>query len=232
MMAIPANIRSQVLLLPSVLSADFARLGAEVDRMLDVGVRVVHFDVMDGHFVPNLTIGPAVVAALAPRVHERGGWIDVHLMIEEPDAFIEDFVEAGADALSVHVEILPHLHRTLTTIRELGASPGVVLNPATPASAAQEAVKYADYVLAMTVNPGFGGQKFITGALDKVAELARMLPPGVALEVDGGVGRDTIQSLRQAGAYWFVSGSAVFGAADPGQEAVELAALALGGTAV
>src|SRR5680860_1030639 len=218
-MGIPTDIRSQVLLLPSVLSADFARLGAEVDRMLDAGMRVIHFDVMDGHFVPNLTIGPAVVAALAPRIHERGGWVDVHLMIENPDAFIEDFVQAGADALSVHVEILPHLHRTLTAIRELGASPGVVLNPATPASAVSEAIKYADYVLAMTVNPGFGGQKFISGALDKLAGLARVLPPGVALEVDGGVGRDTIHPLRQAGANWFVSGSAVFGAAAPGREA-------------
>ncbi|HZJ02912.1 MAG TPA: ribulose-phosphate 3-epimerase [Thermoleophilia bacterium] len=231
-MGIPTDIRSQVLLLPSVLSADFARLGAEVDRMLDAGMRVIHFDVMDGHFVPNLTIGPAVVAALAPRIHERGGWVDVHLMIENPDAFIEDFVQAGADALSVHVEILPHLHRTLTAIRELGASPGVVLNPATPASAVSEAIKYADYVLAMTVNPGFGGQKFISGALDKLAGLARVLPPGVALEVDGGVGRDTIHPLRQAGANWFVSGSAVFGAADPGREAAELQALALGGIAV
>src|SRR5665648_495522 len=117
-MGIPTDIRSQVLLLPSVLSADFARLGAEVDRVLDAGMRVIHFDVMDGHFVPNLTIGPAVVAALAPMIHERDGWVDVHLMIEDPDGFIEDFVQAGADALSVHVEILPHLHLSLIHISE------------------------------------------------------------------------------------------------------------------
>jgi len=215
---------------PSILAADFANLESEMAQVSTADL--LHVDVMDGHFVPNLTIGPAVVAALAPRIHERGAWVDVHLMIEDPDSFIEDFVRAGADALSVHVEILPHLHRTLTAIRELGASPGVVLNPATPASAVSEAIKYADYVLAMTVNPGFGGQKFISGVLDKLAELARMLPPGVAFEVDGGVGRDTISRLRQAGANWLVSGSAVFGAADPGQEAAELQALARGGIVV
>ncbi|GAB4243022.1 MAG: ribulose-phosphate 3-epimerase [Thermoleophilia bacterium] len=217
-MGIPANVRNERLLLPSILSADFSRLGKEVEEVLDAGARIVHVDVMDGHFVPNLTVGPAAVAALAPLVHARGAWVDVHLMIEEPDRYLEAFVAAGADALSVHVEILPHLQRTLNTIRELGASPGVVLNPATPASAVREAVRWADYVLAMTVNPGFGGQKFIAETLPKISELAGMLPPEVALEVDGGVGRETLEFLKGAGARWFVAGSAVFGSEDPAEE--------------
>lgn len=206
------------LVLPSLLSADFARLGEELRVIMSAGARFVHLDVMDGHFVPNITIGPAVVGALAPQVHEAGGVVDVHLMIEDPDAHLEQFVEAGADALSVHVEACPHLHRTLGEIRALGASPGVAINPGTAASVLTEAVKFADYVLVMTVNPGFGGQLFIPEVLDKITQAREMLPEGKALEVDGGIGSGNIQEILGAGANWFVAGSAVFGADDPGSE--------------
>lgn len=214
-MAFPAELFGVRLLAPSLLSADFARLGEEVEAVLDAGVRLVHFDVMDGHFVPNLTIGPAVVEALAPRVHRGGAFVDVHLMVTDPDSMLEAFVAAGADGLSVHVETTPNLHRTLSRIRELGASPGVVLNPATPASAVEEAVLFADYVLVMSVNPGFGGQRFIPESIDKIRRLREAIPPRVAIEVDGGVDRGNIRRLAEAGADWFVAGSAVFGAGGP-----------------
>ncbi len=214
-MGIPVDIFRSRLLVPSVLSADFARLGEEVEAVLDAGVRLVHFDVMDGHFVPNLTIGPAIVAALAPRVHLAGAFVDVHLMVEQPDAFLDDFVAAGADALSVHVETTPNLHRTLARIRELGAAAGVVLNPATPVVAVEEAALTADYILVMSVNPGFGGQEFIPESLDKLRRLRASIPPKVTLEVDGGVGRANTAQLVAAGADWLVAGSAVFGGGDP-----------------
>jgi len=218
-MAIPADIFRERLLAPSVLSADFSRLGEEVAAVLDAGVRLVHFDVMDGHFVPNLTIGPAVVAALAPRVHQAGAFVDVHLMVERPDVFLDDFVEAGADALSVHVETTPNLHRTLSRIRDLGAAAGVVLNPATPVHAVEEAALVADYILVMSVNPGFGGQAFIPESLDKLRRLRASIPPKVTLEVDGGVGRDNAARLVEAGADWLVAGSAVFSGGDPSVQA-------------
>ncbi len=203
------------LLAPSILSADFARLGDEVDAVLDAGVRLVHFDVMDGHFVPNLTIGPAVVGAVAPRVHKSGACVDVHLMVTDPDSILEAFVTAGADGLSVHVETTPNLHRTLTRIRELGASPGVVLNPGTPVTAVEEAVLFADYILVMSVDPGFGGQRFIPESIDKIRRLRANIPPRVAIEVDGGVDRENARRLADAGADWLVAGSAVFGGGDP-----------------
>lgn len=210
MTRIPQEILSSRLLVPSILSADFSRLGADVDAVLDAGVRLVHADIMDGHFVPNITIGPAVLAALAPHVHERGAFLDAHLMIAEPDRYLEDFARAGADALSVHVEACAHLHRTLTHIRELGMAAGVALNPATDLSAIGEAVLFCDFVLVMSVNPGFGGQTFIPESVDKVRRLRELAPPRVAIEVDGGVGRNTVHQLAQAGATWFVAGSAVF----------------------
>ncbi len=218
-MAFPAELFGAKLLAPSILSADFARLGDEVDAVLDAGVRLVHFDVMDGHFVPNLTIGPAVVEGLAPRVHKGGAFVDVHLMVTDPDSILEAFVAAGADGLSVHVETTPNLHRTLSRIRDLGASPGVVLNPATPVSAVEEAVLFADYVLVMSVNPGFGGQLFIPESVDKIRRLRETIPPRVAVEVDGGVGRDNARRLAAAGADWLVAGSAVFGEGDPNSAA-------------
>lgn len=218
-MAFPAELFGAKLLAPSILSADFARLGDEVDAVLDAGVRLVHFDVMDGHFVPNLTIGPVVVEGLAPRVHGGGAFLDVHLMVTDPDSILEAFVTAGADGISVHVETTPNLHRTLARIRDLGASPGVVLNPATPVSAVEEAVLFADYVLVMSVNPGFGGQQFIPESVDKIRRLRETIPPRVAVEVDGGVGRDNARRLADAGADWLVAGSAVFGGGDPNSAA-------------
>lgn len=224
-MGIPLDMFSEKLLAPSVLSADFARLGEEVQAVLDAGVRLVHFDVMDGHFVPNLTIGPAVVAALAERVHRAGASVDVHLMVEHPDDFLERFVAAGADGLSVHVETSPNLHRTLSRIKELGASAGAVLNPATPVSAVEEAALVADYILVMSVNPGFGGQAFIAESLDKLRRLRAAVPSRVALQVDGGVGRDNAARLVSAGADWLVAGSAVFSGSDPMTQAGVLQAL-------
>jgi ribulose-phosphate 3-epimerase len=224
-MGIAAELRGQRLLAPSILSADFARLGEEVDLLLDLGVRLVHVDVMDGHFVPNLTVGPALVAALAPRVHDRGAFLDVHLMIEQPDRFLADFAAAGADALSVHIEACPHLHRTLTAIRALGLSAGIAINPATDLSVVGEALNFCDYVLAMSVNPGFGGQRFIPDSIHKLRRLRAMLPAGVALEVDGGVGRDNIFALAAAGANWIVAGSAVFSVGDPTEEITVLTEL-------
>lgn len=219
MSRIPQEFFSRRLLAPSILSADFARLGADVDAVLDAGVRLLHMDVMDGRFVPNITIGPAVVAALAPRVHEHGAFVDAHLMIVEPDRYLEDFAQAGVDALSVHVEACPHVHRTLTHIRELGMAAGLAINPGTDLSAIGEAVLFCDFVLVMSVNPGFGGQTFIPETVDKIRRLRELAPPRVAIEVDGGIGRDTVHRLAQAGAGWFVAGSAVFGGGMPEQEA-------------
>jgi ribulose-phosphate 3-epimerase len=224
-MGISPDLRGMKLLVPSILSADFARLGEEVDLVLDMGVRLVHVDVMDGHFVPNLTVGPAVVAALAPRVHESGAFLDVHLMIEEPDRFLADFGAAGADGLSVHFETCPNLHRTLTAIRALGLSAGIAVNPATDISVLGEALNFCDYVLAMSVDPGFGGQRFIPDTIHKLRRLRAMLPTGVALEVDGGVGRDNIFALSAAGANWVVAGSAVFRGADTVEELTVLTEL-------
>jgi ribulose-phosphate 3-epimerase len=209
-MAIPRELFGSRLLVPSILSADFARLGEEVRAVLESGVRLVHVDVMDGHFVPNITIGPAAVRAIAPLVHEHGAFVDAHLMITDPDRYLEDFAEAGADALSVHVEVLPHLHRTLATIRDLGMAAGIAVNPATDLAVVGEAVLFADYVLLMSVNPGFGGQEFIPESLDKVRRLRDLLPPRAAVEIDGGVGRENVARLVQAGADWLVAGSAVF----------------------
>ena len=223
---LPAERFQARLVAPSILSADFARLGEEVDRVLDAGVSLIHVDVMDGHFVPNITVGPVVLRWLAPRIHARGAAVDVHLMIQEPDRYLEAFAEAGADALSVHAEVCPHLYRTLAAIKELGCAAGVALDPATDPTIVAEALKYVDYLLVMTVEPGFGGQEFIPETLDKVSRLRGMLPSRAALEVDGGVGRETIRALRDRGANWFVAGSAIFGSDDPAGEARILQELA------
>jgi ribulose-phosphate 3-epimerase len=221
-MAMPATAYRELHLLPSLLSADFSRLGEEVDAVLDAGVRLIHVDIMDGHFVPNLTIGPVVVGSLAPRVHERGGFLSVHLMVEHPEEFLEAFVLAGADALSVHVETCPHLYRTLGRIKELGAGAGVALNPGTPLTRVGEVLDLVDHVLVMTVNPGFGGQRLIESALQKVPELRAVLPARAAVEVDGGIQRDNIRRVVEAGANWIVAGTAVFGEGDPRSQVAEL----------
>lgn len=214
-------------LAPSILTADFSRLGEQVGQALAAGAERIHFDVMDGRFVPNITFGPRLVECLNAQIKERRAMIEVHLMIEEPDRYLADFAKAGADMLIVHVETCRHLHRTLQAIRELGVQPAVTLNPATPLGAIEDVLAEVEQVLVMTVNPGFGGQEFIPGMLDKIARLRTILGERdldyVAIEVDGGVHTETIRSVVKAGATVAVAGSAVFN--DKGSVADNLHAL-------
>ena len=202
---------------PSILSADFARLGEEIAAAERGGAGLIHCDVMDGHFVPNLTIGLPVVKSLRRATRLP---LDTHLMISEPGRYAEQFVDAGANMVSVHVEIDPHLNRTLMAIRNKGAKAGVVICPATPLTSLEEALPFADYVLVMSVNPGFGGQKFIPEVLDKVRRLRRMIDErglDTRIEIDGGVDRTNIGEVTAAGAEIIVAGTAVFGVGDPAQ---------------
>lgn len=201
---------------PSILSADFARLGSQVAEVMDAGARVIHFDVMDGQFVPPITIGPLVAESIAGQVKDAGGVLDVHLMIEDPDRQVDAFARAGADAISFHIEATPHAHRVLAQIREAGCLAGIVLNPGTPADAVTPLAGEADFVLCMSVNPGWGGQKFIRASLDKLRELRAAFPVEVPIEVDGGVDAGNVAECVAAGANLLVAGSAVFGANDPG----------------
>ncbi len=210
---------------PSILSADMGRLGAQVAEVMDAGARVIHFDVMDGHFVPPITIGPLVLSGIADQVHDAGGVVDVHLMIAAPERQIEEFAEAGADSITFHEEATPHAHRTLAAVRELGCLAGIAINPGTPVEAVAELRGLADVVLCMTVNPGWGGQSFIETSPEKVERLAP-LAGKAAIEVDGGVDTQTAGPLAAAGAQLFVAGSAVFGAADPAAAYTEIAAAA------
>jgi ribulose-phosphate 3-epimerase len=209
---------------PSILSADFARLGEQVDEVIAAGARVIHVDVMDGHFVPPITLGPVIAGSIADRVHAAGGAIDVHLMIEAPERHIDAFAEAGADSISFHAEATPHANRTLTAIRELGCLAGIAINPGTPATAVAELDGCADIALCMTVNPGWGGQAYIDSS-DKVGRLRQVLG-GATIEVDGGIDAGTAGGIAAAGASLFVAGSAVFGAADPAAAYAEIAAAA------
>jgi len=199
---------------PSILSANFAKLGEEVKEVEAAGADLIHIDVMDGHFVPNITMGPIVVEALRPVTNLP---LDVHLMIENPDQYIEAFAKAGADWISVHVEACPHLHRTIQLIRSFGVKPGVVLNPHTPIEMIQHVLEDVDFVLLMTVNPGFGGQKFIENVVPKIEALSKLIKEkglNVEIEVDGGITKETIVPCAKAGASIFVAGSAIYNKED------------------
>jgi ribulose-phosphate 3-epimerase len=208
-------IGKQVRIAPSILSADFAALGAGIAAAEKGGADFIHVDVMDGHFVPNITIGPPVVKSIK-RVARVP--LDVHLMITDPDKYAEAFVDAGADMLSVHVEVLPHLHRSIAFIKSLGVKAGVVLNPSTPAAALEEIAADVDFILVMSVNPGFGGQKFIPKSLDKVAAIRAMLDragnANAPIEIDGGIDLSNIARAVQAGVEIVVAGSAIFNTSD------------------
>ncbi len=216
---------------PSILAADFAALGAGIAIVEDAGADMIHVDVMDGHFVPNITIGVPVVAALKKVARVP---LDVHLMIEDPDRYAEAFVKAGAARLSVHAEVLPHMHRTLQFIKSLGAKAGVAINPSTPISSIEEVAGDLDHVLVMSVNPGFGGQTFIPRSESKIQAIRALLDAAgnpAPIEVDGGVDKTNIARLVAAGASIFVAGVAIFGAADPAAATRELRAQALSGAA-
>jgi len=208
----PNDLKTKIA--PSILSANFACLEEQVLEAISTGVEYIHVDVMDGHFVPNMTVGPLMVSALKPLTQTAGVILDVHLMIEKPERLIPEFVQAGADNLTVHVETCPHLHRTVQQIKELGIRAGVTLNPATPLVTLEEILPFVDLVLVMSVNPGFGGQEYIDSSTTRIARLRKMLDERelsqVELEVDGGIKEDNAYEIVQAGATVLVIGSAIF----------------------
>ena len=200
---------------PSILSADFSRLGAHVKEVMDAGAKVIHVDVMDGHFVPPITIGPLVAGSISDQVHDAGGWLDVHLMIERPERHVSEFAKAGADSITVHFEATPHVHYALKAVREAGCLAGLALNPGTPVEAVESVVDMADLVLCMTVNPGWGGQTFIGASIERLQRLRPMVPAGTYIEVDGGIDTETAPGCASAGAGLFVAGSSIFSQPDP-----------------
>jgi len=221
-----------VLIAPSILSADFTALGNAIAAVERGGADLIHVDVMDGHFVPNITMGPLVVESIKRVTHVP---LDVHLMIEDPDRYIEAFAKAGASMMSVHVEVLPHLHRTVHAIKGLKVGAGVVLNPATPVGALEEIAADVDYVLVMSVNPGFGGQTFITRSESKVRDVRALLDRAgnpAPVEIDGGIDLDNVATVVSAGARIIVAGSAIFHASDPERATRALKDAALGAVSV
>jgi ribulose-phosphate 3-epimerase len=221
---VPAqDLLADVRVAPSILASDFARLGEQVEAVMDVGARVIHVDVMDGHFVPPISIGALIAEALRDLVHERGGALDVHLMVERPERRVEEFAAAGADSIAVHWEATPHVHYALQAVREAGLNAGLALNPATPAEAVTGVAADLDHVLCMTVNPGWGGQAYIESSTAKVARLRELLGPDVPIEVDGGIDAETARLTREAGATLFVAGSSIYGAGDPADAYREIA---------
>jgi ribulose-phosphate 3-epimerase len=208
---------------PSILSSDFAHLSDQVGEVMDAGARVIHCDVMDGHFVPPITLGPLIVGSLSDQVHGAGGMLDVHLMIDRPERQIAEFAKAGADMITLHWEATPHVHYALKAVRDAGCLASLALTPATPADVVADVVDELDNVLCMTVNPGWGGQEFIEHSIAKLERLRALLPDGLSLEVDGGIEPSTARRCRQAGATLFVAGSAVFGSPDPGKAYQEIA---------
>jgi ribulose-phosphate 3-epimerase len=211
---------------PSILAADFSRLGEQVEQVMDAGARVIHVDVMDGHFVPPISIGAMVADSIKGLVHGRDGILDVHLMVERPEHRVEEFVAAGADTLIVHWEATPHVHYALKAVRDAGIQAGLAINPATPPEFVMSLTDAFDQLLCMTVNPGWGGQPYIESSTAKVARLRELLGPDVPIEVDGGIGADTARETAAAGATLFVAGSSIFGAEDPGAAYRDIAAAA------
>jgi len=211
----PRELLASPRVAPSILSADFARLGEQVETVMDAGARLIHVDVMDGHFVPPITIGDLIARSIQEQVHDAGGIVDVHLMIERPERQIAAFADAGADVITVHQEATPHVHYALKAIREAGCLAGLAICPSTSAGLVHEVAHDIDVLLCMTVNPGWGGQPFIEHSIPKLERLKRLLPPEVAIEVDGGIDAETAPRCAAAGASLFVAGSAVFGAPDP-----------------
>ena len=222
-----AELLRGVRVVPSILSADFARLSQQVGEVLQAGARVIHVDVMDGHFVPPITVGPLIVAALAEQVREAGAMLEAHLMIERPERQVDEFIRAGVDSLTFHAEATPNAAYTANLIRESGARVGIAINPGTPVGALTELAGVLDVALCMTVNPGWGGQPFIAHSLQKLPRVRALVGDDVAVEVDGGIDPETAPACRRAGASLFVAGSAIFARADPG-EAYRAIVLSLG----
>ena len=210
-MSLPRDVQ----VAPSILSCDFARLGAQVQEVMDAGARVIHCDVMDGHFVPPITIGPLIVGALADQVHDGGGLLDVHLMIEQPERQVAEFARAGADNITFHLEATPHVNYTIQHVKEAGCTAGVAITPSTPVELLRDVAADLDLALCMSVNPGWGGQSFLPGSPGKLERLRHVVADQAIVEVDGGIDEHTAPTVVRAGATLLVAGSAVFGTGDP-----------------